>query len=96
MTFEEFKEFTQRVDKMKDILSWVKTNGNGTFLVNEHGGLDCMDCPINRFKPEWIVPTHHYMCAHLGTRCTEKYENAFNIWDKENAKFALEEALDDI
>ena len=97
MTPEEFEEFTQRVDKMKDILSWVKTSQLGTFLGNDHGGLGCMDCPLHRYNPKWAnLPEYRSMCNSdyhsKSDSCTKRYENVFNIW----AKYALEEALDDI
>ena len=101
MTSEEFEEFTLIVGRMKYILSWVEEyKNNGCFANSSQSvnGLDCRNCPLHSYKPEWAnLPEHHNMCMHLDSICTDSscrglYEKAFSIY----AKYALEEALDDI
>ena len=103
MTSEEFEEFTQRIEKMRNILSWVKTYDNigkkydYNFADAIDGGLECENCPLDRYKPKWAnLPKGTDLCRYGGSQCTNKYKKVISIWDKENAKYALEEALDDV
>ena len=87
MTLEEFEEFTRIVENMKEILGWAKTNSNGAFLANEHGGLECADCPLYGYYPEWAnLSEGNNLCLREMGSCIKRYENTFEIWYKENAK----------
>ena len=96
MTSEEFEEFTQRIEKMRKILSWAETHDNRG--KNAVGMLNCTTCPLNHYNPEWAnLPEIEDLCSYnMNDSCIRTYKGVIDIWDKENAVRALEEVLNDI